>query len=61
MSTDKKRIQAYVTQETLDKFKVVSATKKMSMSEYASLLIEKAIEGYEIEHGKIRIDDLSEK
>ena len=61
MSTDKKRIQAYVTQETLDKFKVVSAIKKMSMSEYSALLIEKSIEGYEIEHGIIKIDDLSEK
>ena len=57
MSTEKKRIQAYVTQETLDKFKVVSATKRKSMSEYASVLIEKSIEGYEVEHGEIRIDD----
>lgn len=61
MATDKKRVQAYVTQETLDKFKVVSAIKKMSMSEYSALLIEKSIEGYEIEHGKIKIDDLNEK
>lgn len=57
MSTDKKRIQAYVTQEMLDKFKVVSATKRMSMSEYASKLIEKSIEGYEVEHGKIKLED----
>ena len=56
MSTDKKRIQAYVTQEILDKFKVVSATKGKSMSEYASILIEKSIEGFEIEHGKIKIE-----
>lgn len=56
MSTDKKRVQAYVNQETLDKFKVVSAIKGMSMSEYSALLIEKSIEGYEIEHGKIIID-----
>ena len=56
MSTDKKRIQAYVSQETLDKFKVVSATKRMSMSEYASRLIEKSIEGYEVENGKIKIE-----
>lgn len=56
MSTDKKRIQAYVTQETLDKFKVVSATKRKSMSEYASTLIEKSIENYEEEHGEIKID-----
>lgn len=61
MSTDKKRVQAYVTQETLDKFKVVSATKKMSMSEYSALLIEKSIEGYEIEHGKIVIEEINIK
>lgn len=56
MSTDKKRVQAYVTQEVLNKFKVVSATKGKSMSEYASILIEKSIEGYEIEHGKIHVE-----
>lgn len=56
MATDKKRIQAYVTQETVDKFKVVSATKKKSMSEYAAVLIEKSIEGYEVEHGEIKLD-----
>ena len=58
MATDKKRVQAYVTQEILDKFKVVSATKRMSMSEYSALLIEKSIEGYEIEHGKIKIESM---
>lgn len=57
MSTDKKRIATYVTQETIDKFKVVSATKKKSMSEYTAILIEKAIEGYEVEHGEIRIEE----
>jgi len=56
MSTDKKRIAAYVDQETIDKFKIVSATKGKSMSEYTAILIEKAIEGYEIEHGKIYIE-----
>ena len=57
MATDKKRIQAYVTEETVKKFKIVSATKGKSMSEYSALLIEKAVEGYEIEHGKIQIDE----
>lgn len=56
MATDKKRIQAYVTEETVKKFKIVSATKGKSMSEYSALLIEKAVEGYEIEHGKIHIE-----
>lgn len=57
MATDKKRIAAYVTEETVNKFKVVSATKNKSMSEYAAVLIEKAIEGYEVEHGKIKIEE----
>lgn len=57
MATDKKRIQAYVTEETVKKFKIVSATKGKSMSEYSALLIEKAVEGYEIEHGKIQINE----
>ena len=56
MATDKKRIAAYVTEETVNKFKVVSATKNKSMSEYAAVLIEKAIEGYEVEHGEIKIE-----
>lgn len=57
MATDKKRIQAYVTEETVKKFKIVSATKGKSMSEYSALLIEKAVEGYEIEHGKIQTNE----
>lgn len=57
MSTDKKRIQVYVTQDTLDKFKVLSATKRMSMSEYAAKLIEKSIEGHEVEHGTIHVEN----
>ena len=57
MATDKKRIATYVTEETIKKFKIVSATKNKSMSEYAAILIEKAIEGYEVEHGKINIDN----
>lgn len=55
MTTEKKRIQAYVTDDTIKKFKIVSATKNYSMSEYAAILINKAIEGYEVEHGKINI------
>lgn len=57
MATDKKRIQAYVTDKTLKKFKVVSATKNKSMSEYAALLIEKAVAGYEVENGEIKIEE----
>ena len=57
MATDKKRIQAYVTEETVKKFKVVSAIKGKSMSEYSALLIEKAVEVYEVEQGEIKIDE----
>lgn len=56
MATDKKRIATYVPAETVAKFKVVAATKNKSMSEYAELLINKAIDGYEVEHGEIKID-----
>lgn len=57
MATNKKRIAAYVTEQTVKKFKIVSATKNKSMSEYTELLIQKAIEGYEVEHGEIKLDD----
>lgn len=56
MGTEKKRIAAYVTEETVKKFKIVSATKGKSMSEYAAVLIEKSIEGYEVEKGTIELD-----
>lgn len=56
MSTDKKKIQVYVDDEVIRKFRIVSATKNKSMSEYAAILIEKSIEGYEVEHGEIKLD-----
>jgi len=57
MATTKKRIAAYVTDETVKKFKIVSATKNKSMSEYTEMLIQKTIEGYELEHGEIKIEE----
>ena len=54
MATTKKRIAAYVTENTVKKFKIVAATKNKSMSE---LLIQKAIDGYEVEHGPIEIEE----
>lgn len=57
MATDKKRITAYVTDETVAKFKVVSATKQHSMSEYSAILISKAIEEYESKNGEIVIEE----
>ena len=57
MATTKKRIAAYVTDETVKKYKVVAATKNKSMSEYTEQLIIKAIEAYEVEHGEIRVEE----
>ena len=57
MATTTKRIAAYVTDETVKKYKVVAATKNKSMSEYTEQLIIKAIEGYEVEHGEIRVEE----
>ena len=57
MATDKKRIATYVTEETVNKFRVVAASKGKSMSEYTAILKEKAIEGYEVENGKIKIEN----
>lgn len=56
MGTDKKRIATYVKKDTINKFKIVSATKGKSMSEYAAILIEKSIKEYESIHGTIKIE-----
>ena len=53
MSTTKKRIATYVTEETVKKFKLISATKDKSMSEYAEEIIKKEIEEYEKQNGKL--------
>lgn len=54
MGTNKKRIQAYVSEETIPKFRIVTALKGYkSMSEYAGELIEKSINDYEVKHGPI--------
>lgn len=55
MTTNKKRIATYVTDDTVKKFRIVSATKGKSISEYAAILIEKSIEGYEVENGTIEL------
>ena len=57
MATTKKRIAAYVTEETVKKFKIVSATKNKSMSEYAEMLIQKAVEEYEQNYGILKIEN----
>lgn len=56
MGTDKKRIAAYVDEDIIKKFRIVAASKNKSMSEFTALLIEKAIEGYEVEQGIIKIE-----
>lgn len=56
MPTEKKRIQAYVDENTIPKFRIITALKgKRSMSEYAGELIKKEIEEYEKKYGKIEI------
>ena len=57
MATNKKRIATYVEDSTVKKFKVVAAMKGKSMSEYAEILIRKSIEGYEVEHGEIKVEE----
>ena len=62
MGTDKKRIQAYVTEETIPKFRIITALMgKKSMSEYAGELIQECINKYEAEHGEIKLPDQEEK
>lgn len=57
MATNKKRIQAYVEEEIIPKFRIITALKGYkSMSEYAGELIEKSIEEYEAQHGPIEIN-----
>lgn len=57
MATDKKRIQAYVEEEIIPKFRIITALKGYkSMSEYAGELIEQSIEEYEDQHGPIRVE-----
>ena len=59
MATDKSRIATFVEQNTVKKFRVVASHKGKSMSEYAAILIQKSIEGYEVEHGEIKIEEES--
>lgn len=60
MPSNKPRIATYTSDENRDKFKVISAIHKMSMSEYLEYLINKEIEQYEKEHGTIKITDTEE-
>ena len=58
MPTEKKRIQAYVTEEIIPKFRILTAIRgKRSMSEYAGELIKKEIEEYESRNGEIKIEE----
>jgi len=55
MPSNKPRIATYTSAENRDKFKVISAMHKMSMSEYLEYLINKEISCHEKEHGRIVI------
>lgn len=58
MATEKKRIQAYVPEEIIPKFRIITALNGYkSMSEYAGELITKTIEKYETKHGEIIVPD----
>lgn len=57
MATSKKRIATYVPDETVKKFRVVSALKNKSMSEYTETLIQEVINQYEAEHGPIEVEE----
>ena len=57
MSTTKKRITTYVPEKTVRKFKIISATKNLSMSEYTEKLIQNLIDQYEADHGEIKITE----
>ena len=55
MPSNRPRIATYTSDEKRNKFKVISAIHKMSMSEYMEYLINREIEQYEKEHGTIII------
>lgn len=58
MPTNKKRIQIYINEKTIKKFRVISALKGYkSMSEYAGKLVEKSIQDYESKHGEIQLEN----
>lgn len=61
MTTDKKRITTYVEEEKVKKFKIISAHKDMSMSEYIADIINKLILAYEAENGEIKIQNSKKK
>lgn len=56
MPSNKPRIATYTTHENIRKFKIISAYKNKSMSDYLAELIDTTIKNYEAEHGEIKID-----
>ncbi len=56
MPSNKPRIATYTTKENIRKFKIISAYKNKSMSDYLAELIDTTIKQYEAEHGEIKID-----
>lgn len=57
MPSNKPRIATYTTELNLRKFKIISAYKGKSMSDYLSQLINESIEKFESEHGTIELDE----
>lgn len=56
MSTDKKRIATYIDEEIRDKFRVIAALKRISMSEYIERNIIEIVKEHEEKYGPIEID-----
>lgn len=56
MPSNLPRIATYTTKDNVKKFKILSAYKNLSMSEYLSVLIDNCIAEYEAEHGEIKIE-----
>lgn len=56
MPSNKPRIATYTTEENVRKFKIISAYKGKSMSDYLSDIIDNTIQSFEAEHGEIKIE-----
>lgn len=61
MPSNKPRIATYTTELNLRKFKIISAYKGKSMSDYLATLISECIDKFESEHGTIELPQEPDK
>lgn len=61
MGTKKPIVQSILEEEYYKKFKALCKKDERSESKLGGMIIRKYIDDYEAIHGKIKIDDLSEK